>query len=439
MDWQGHALLGLRAAQGLPQWEIDALQTSMAPEEIRQPFMPPITSVREKLGAYCLILDWIYQPEYARYTRHADGQWIPHGPVKNAGGGISVAGNNELIEQLMGQLIVDLRTSQWDEAVRHAGVLAHFLQEPFTPGHSYDNALFSLFFPDPNPQRHISLHKFFDCASGDYPPPTAKLVGRSSKEAAFYLFNYIQWGIRSAAATVPLVVAAAYRGGSDPQQSEPIRKALLNKQSEMAASVTANAWHTAFCIAFEHFEDDELLSLENCDLLSVPPYFWHPSHYDFMQPGCLVNSKNGQRCSIEVWDKAPNGAVIKKIFQQGFGIYGHCGVKFFLNDLFSKIRFKLGMAACYLHGQSEFSKLNFTVEIDDKENTVYSEDIEYTAKKRVYSVDLYANEPLREIELDISGAKTLIFSSRATPHLTQEGEMLFDVPDLAIIDPILIP
>ena len=75
MDWEGHAILGLRAAQGLPQWEIDTLQPDMSPEEIGKVYMPPITNVREKLGAYCLILDWIYQSEYASYARRPDGSW----------------------------------------------------------------------------------------------------------------------------------------------------------------------------------------------------------------------------------------------------------------------------------------------------------------------------------------------------------------------------
>ena len=123
MDWEGHAILGLRAAQGLPQWEIDTLKPDMSPAEIGKVFMPPITNVREKLGAYCLILDWIYQKEYASYARRSDGSWIPHHPVSAPGGSPSEQGNNAFITALLEQLIADLRKGEWEEAVRHAGAL----------------------------------------------------------------------------------------------------------------------------------------------------------------------------------------------------------------------------------------------------------------------------------------------------------------------------
>lgn len=70
MEWTGHALLGLRTAEGLPEWEINLLKiTDMSDESIRRAFMPEIRNIREKLGAYCLILDWVYQEEFAHYAR----------------------------------------------------------------------------------------------------------------------------------------------------------------------------------------------------------------------------------------------------------------------------------------------------------------------------------------------------------------------------------
>ena len=99
MDWEGHAILGLRAAQGLPQWEIDTLQPDMSPEEIGKVYMPPITNVREKLGSYCLILDWIYQSEYASYARRPDGSWIPHHPVYGPRGLLRKRGTTPLLRR----------------------------------------------------------------------------------------------------------------------------------------------------------------------------------------------------------------------------------------------------------------------------------------------------------------------------------------------------
>ncbi len=439
LEWQGHALLGLRAAQGMPSWELDLIRPDMSPETIGKPFMPEIRSVADKLGAYCLILDWIYQPGFDRYCRQENGRWIPHGPAAEdftGQGALSMTANHILIETLMNAMIAELRAGNWEEAVCRAGVLGHFLQEPFTPGHAMDNMLFEEIFPDPDPTRHIRLHHYFDCASGDFPPPKPRLMGRTVPEAALYLFNEIRSGIAEGKKMVGPVVEAAYRG-KDMKDSEAVRKALLCKQSERAAFATVSAWHTAFCIAFDRFDPAETEPLHACDLVGLNPFFWHPSHYTHLLPDCLVC--RGRKVPIEVWDKGENGELTGRKFAHGFGMYGHGGAKFYVNGIFSEIRFKLGMPSGYTDGQDCHTRLHFAVETDDRENKLFSEDIEYEAKKRVFEVELGAREPLREVRADIAGAKTLILSSRAIPYTDEKGETRYSVPDLAIIDPVLIP
>ena len=89
-------------------------------------------------------------------------------------------------------------------------------------------------------------------------------------------------------------------------------------------------------------------------------------------------------------------------------------------------------------GQDEHTLLHFTIETDDKENTLYSEDIEYEASARPLEVTLHAFEPVREYCVDIRGAKTLIISSRCTPYINDQGVTVYSCPDLAILDPELI-
>ena len=432
LEYQGHSLLGLRAAEGLPQWEIDLLNPDMSEKEIGQAIMPPIHTVREKLGAYCLILDWIYQEEYAHYCRLENGKWIPHGPVKGASGGISESGNLSMIQQLLQAMIDELKASSWEEAVRRAGALGHFLQEPFTPGHSTDNRMIQEFFPDPNPQRHWRLHHCFDSASGDYPPPEPRLMGTTPEEAAFRIFDCIKKGIVSGRAMIAPVVDAAYRG-STLLENRKIFQALLCKQSQKAAYITACAWHTAFCIAFDRFEEEEKMACQTCDLSTLTPYYMHPSHYVHITPGHLVSS-DGWLMDLDVWDEKKNSIR----FEKGIGIYGHSGYKYFVNGLFSRFRFKLGMPSRKLAGQDEHTLLHFTIETDDKENTLYSEDIEYEASARPLEVTLHAFEPVREYCVDIRGAKTLIISSRCTPYINDQGVTVYSCPDLAILDPELI-
>ena len=431
MEWQGHALLGLRAAEGLPEWELSMLKPDMSPQGIGQPFMPPITNVAEKLGAFCLILDWIYQPEFAPYARQADGSWVPHHPV-TAGGTVSETGNNALIADMLQKMIDELRAGRWEEAVRRAGALGHFLQEPFTPGHSTPNALFEEIFPDPNPLRHWRLHYCFDSASGDFPPPVPELMGTTAKEAAFRIFNFVKQGIRSGRALIGPVVMAAYRGKTIGENAH-VYKALLRRQSEMSSFITCCAWHTAFCIAFDRFDENEAERLRSFDLVSAEPYYMHPSKYLHIVPDKLADEE-GRLLPIDVWDE--NGSEVR--FGHGFGMFGHSGYKYFINGNFSRLRFKLGMPSRIVKLQNEHTDLRFSVEVAKGENTSTSEDIEYGADARVLEVRLRAGEPVREYDVDISGADTLILSSRSIPWTTERGEVRYATADLAVIDPVLI-
>ena len=78
------------------------------------------------------------------------------------------------------------------------------------------------------------------------------------------------------------------------------------------------------------------------------------------------------------------------------------------------------------------------MEVAKGENTSTSEDIEYNADSRPLEVRLRAGEPVREYDVDITGADTLILSSRSIPYTTERGEVCYATADLAVIDPVLI-
>jgi len=428
MDWNGHALLGRQAALGLSDEELFRLVPAPDSPTPAKRLAPEFRTRAERLGAMCLILDWIYQPEFAAFCRRADGGWIPHTPVgfggHAAGDGVfSEAANVGLVTELLAALVDALRRGDPGEAELRAGVLGHFLQEPFTPGHSMDNRLFPELFPDPDPSRHIRLHHAFDSASGDYPPPEPRVLGNSIDEAALRLWYGIRKGIHSGRALVGAVIAETYRGAD-----KRVLQNLLLEQSRLAAQTTADAWRTACAIAV----GEASTAGEVLPLTEVPPYFWHASEYVEMLPGALV--RNGRKIPIEVYR---DGDGVEPV-AAGFGFFGHSGAKYYLgNGVFSRFRCRVGLAANQTAGQNEHTDVQFAVELDATENLVYSEDIEYRAR-RVCQLLLRIGEPPRPVEVMLDGARTLILSCRATPWTDAAGVVRFAIPHLAICEPELI-
>ena len=424
MEWQGHALLGLRAAEGLPDWEIEKLaSTSMSAEAIGRAYMPAIRTVREKLGAYCQILDWIYQKEFERYARMPDGRWVPHTPLKGNDGSFSFAANTALIANLMNHLIRELRAGNWDEAICWAGALGHFVQEPFTPGHAFSNLLFHALFPDPNSNRNIKLHSGFDSAGGAFPPPRPMLLGQTIPEAANRIFSEMFKGLNKGYQFIEPVIQSVYRGEPKSRQQE-----ILMGQSQLAAQATVSAWHTAFCIAFDRFDEAESKNLDGLPLTTLPYYGSHLNRNEILSIGYVTDDQD-QKVPMTVF--TPEG---ERTFTDGFSMYGHGAVKYFLNGAYSRFRFGLALPSRVLRGQDEHTLLDFTVETDDKENLVYSEDILYHGNV-VLRETVPAGFALKWFELDIKDAISLIISSRAAPWTDEYGVVCFTVPDIVIVEP----
>ena len=197
--------------------------------------------------------------------------------------------------------------------------------------------------------------------------------------------------------------------------------------------ITCCAWHTAFCIAFDRFDEKELERLRTFDLVSAVPYYMHPSKYVHIVPDKLADEE-GRLIPIDVWGE--NRSEVR--FGRGFGMFGHSGYKYYLNGNFSRLKFKLGMPSRILKLQNGHTDLRFSVEVAKGENSSSSEDIEYGADSRPLEVRLRAGEPVREYDVDISGADTLILSSRSIPYTKDNGEVCYATADLAVIAPVLL-
>jgi len=437
--WAGHALLGRIAYETLPRWEKDLIKPDMSAEGLGKPYIPDIVkTIGDKTGYMCAMLDLIYNEECRPYATLPDGRWIPHTPP-DAEWQSSVGSRNPrspvastaIVELLMTRMVRAIRADNWEDAIRHGGALAHHLQEPFTPGHAVDNAIFQELFPDPDSSRHVRLHHIFDNASGHFEPRPPDLMGTTIAEAAFRLVVEIDWGIREGKKLIRPVIDSFYEGQPNSRRAE-----LLAGQSQWASYVTACAWHTAICIGLDRFDPGETERLETLPLTQMLPYFWHACEYAEIVPNCLVEEK--RKIPIHVWSRTPGGKRTDELVEDGFGMGGHMGAKFYVNgDVYRRFQCRVGLPSRQTEGQTEHTACSFFVEIDSDVNTVYSEDIEYNART-LDSFALIPGEPVRDVDVDITGARSLILRAQSTSYIDAEtGQVRFSVPHVAVCEPVL--
>jgi len=439
MDGHGHTGIGLAAFDSLPEWERRAIEPDMSPEALNRPyFSRPIRTVRDKVGFLCLMMDLVYNEECRPYATLPDGRWIPHSPPDADGFSSSGSGNKpcpatsaSITELLLQRMVGAIHDGDWEEGIRHGGALAHYLQEPFTPGHAVPNDLFDELFPSPDPEQHVRVHHAMDSVGDAFDAVQPCLMGTTIPEAAFRLQIELDRGIFESKRLLRPVLNSVHR-----EEPPGVRRALLRENAQRAVFVTASAWHTAICIALECFEQQEVAGLATVDLTQMTPYFWHHCQYVSLVPGRLV--RDGREVPIQVWSAGGEGKREETV-ENGFGMGGHMGTKFFINgDCYPRFRCRAGLPSQHTEGQTEFTDTRFFVEIDTERNTVYSENIEYRAA-RIVEEELHPGEPVREIEADLRGARTLILATQTRPHTEPEtGRVKFSIPHVAVCEPVLL-
>ena len=120
---------------------------------------------------------------------------------------------------------------------------------------------------------------------------------------------------------------------------------------------------------------------------------------------------------------------------KGYGLRGYSGMKFFLNQVFDRLDFTLGMADDP-GSFDEHIQVRFTVAYDKGWNSCFSEDMDYGGEI-LYEQMLGPGEQPRKISLSLPDAGTLIFAAKAVPYVNDTGKETFAVPHLAILEPIL--
>jgi len=255
-------------------------------------------------------------------------------------------------------------------------------------------------------------------------------MGLSVPEAAFRLMVEIQKGMKEGKKLIMPIIMSVYQ-----EFPENVQKAMLAEQSRKASFTTACAWHTAISIAKGRFEQNEIERLSKIKLTEMLPYFWHSCDYVEMLSGRLVEKQ--RKIPIYVRARNENGSVSEKLIEDGFGMGGHMGAKFFVNgNVYRNFSCQAGLASRHKEGQDEHTNTVFTVEIDTNENMVYSEDMEYKAK-RIFEIKLIPGEPVKTVNVDITGAKTLLLCTRCLPYKDAQGRPAFSIPHVAICNPEL--
>ncbi len=419
-SWDSHALLGIQAVRTLPDWELEQLSYPAAGPELA--LLPVCESGAEQLAASCLMMDWAYDPDYRSYTL------LPHMLPDRDGKGAFFSGNSpspektaEIIEKQMNICIRALRSGDKLDFTRSAGILGHFLQDITAPTHTITPIMLRELFPDPQAGR---LGKLSGCylVADDLALSAPFLAGISVKEAAFHLTNDAFWAVTRARHLLPELMAAVYR-----RDSGSCRE-ILRPPAKDAAELTARAWHTIFCLAHEACPEKEAAALSPFPLSRVFPAYHHPDLY--AQSGPDVFCFDEKRVPMDIM--TPGGS---RRFQSGFGMTGHSGMKFYLNRAFSKVEFVLGMADRESSLKSHID-LDFSVETAADWNDVFSEDMFFEAERRS-ECRIGPGEMPRRFSVDIREAGTLIFASRATPYRNAAGAIDFDIPDIAVLDPVL--
>lgn len=421
--WNSHAQIGRIALRALPEWELNLLHFPPSGPELK--FFPACSSGAEQLAASCLIMDWVYDPVFRPYGVQPCGMQLPHMLPDDAGKGAFFSGNPpspgkfaELLTWQMERTLQALREKKWLEFFRFAGVLGHFLQDVTAPTHTVTPALLRSLFPDPVPGHLAGLGGCCYRIAEDITIEPARLAGRNIPHAVFRITQEAFAAAERARKLLPQLLKHAY--GNEPEKCSELLKGPVRD----AARLTADVWHTLFSI-----EAGRCGGLpDSMPLTDLAPLYHHPDLYAYAGPG--VFCRNGGLVPLDVI--AAGGPAR---YERGFGMTGYSGMKFFLNGIFHRLDFSLGMAD-WPDSRNERIDLDFTVETAPGWNTVFSEDMEYGTQP-VLKIHLGPGETVRTFQADITGAGTLVLACRAKPYRTETGSVSFAIPHIAVLNPML--
>ena len=423
MEWTSHALLGKIAVRSLPLWCKEWLNFPPAGNELRK--FPPCQNGMDQLAASCLLMDWVYEPEFWKYGSQSNGRQLPHMLPDADGCGAYFSGNApdpgkfaEILTGLMQRTLQALKSGNHLEFTRWGGILGHFLQDITAPTHTISGMMLRTLFPDPAPDRVKSLGHYCYLIDDSVEISVPVCLGSSISQAVFNLTQSAFAAADRARSLIPALIPAAYE-----EDREQCRK-ILRTPVANAVQMTVDAWYTSFCIA----SDVSCPRPQELPLTQLSPLYHHPDAYAYSGPDVFCLNQKKTPLTV-ITEQGP------QTFEHGFGMSGYSGMKFFLNGVFDRLDFDLALADI---PDSEDPRLmiRFTIETDHGWNNIFSEDMEYGSKE-ILCHHIAPGDTIKHFTADISGAGTLIISAKAVTYQDEHGCTQFATTHIAVLNPIL--
>lgn len=417
--WESHALLGRMAVQALPPWAQEELKNKR-PSGEELSLLPECNTLLDQLAASCLMMDWAYDERFNSYGKQADTQPIPHMLPDHSGKGAFFSGNApdpgkfaQILTGLMEKTLHAYRAENYLDFTRYGGIMGHFLQDVTAPTHTLTPALTRALFPDPVPGRLKGMGSMCYRIAEKIAMEEAECFP-DIPQAVFSLTNKAFQAADRARYLLGELLHRAYAG--DHAGCEE----LLTGPARDAAMLTAEAFLTVLSIARNKPGSAEISPLP---LTKLSPLYHHPDLYAYAPPG--VYCENGLLLPMTLLSAEGN-----RPCEDGLGMKGHSGMKFFLNKVFHTLEFTLGLAP-FPESMDPRMGLEFTVETSPDWDPTFSEDMHYGTTP-LLTIPLKAGAAPCRYTVDLGDCTTLVLACKAAPYRTEEGGIDFIIPHLGI-------
>ena len=438
-----HHRMAEASYQALPEWQRAWWDFSLANWEGLPCFArESFPSREEKIAAYCLTPDamgW----EWPRQRKHLyrplllfHEKLIPHGPPDRDFNPVwvSFTGHDQVnhlsvLRYYTEKFVSALVAGKFDRSAVFAGILGHIVQDSCFPSHALPNGWVSEFCPGPpGLSRHV--HQQIDCASVTPPRCRPRLLGTSGREIAFRLWAILEGQIRWCGQNACQVVDAVYEG------DEGRLAALLQPACNTAVEAVAGLWHSGICAAAGRIDDGEKADLETVCLLHLIPYFVHPGgDYDVRIPGSH-SVVNGSREPLFIDDGRRGPNAVRQV-QRGLGLTSFVSLKYLVDcQVHRRFTCQAGLSPVYRDGQTENTRVHFTVETDRNVNRMVALDLNYGTTTTVYEGTLGPGEVL-DVDASLEHAATLIIGALAEPE-DKGGCLEYPFPHVVVAEPTLL-
>lgn len=240
---RNHRIISKQAYNLLPEWETDLLSVygdSIVNTYCLYPDMYRRKEFREALKPY---IEIPYIKSDAIF-HHADE--ILSGDTM---GNILTFDNNPdfyILTYFMEKSIELLKANEIQEAARHMGTLAHYIEDYCCPVHVVNNALLAQLLPPPSKLKRFRVHgvegpEMENLIISDY---SVEKLGKTLFEAVNNIIPRLnEMQLNSRAQAVPIIMGT-YE--DDFNKSDNAR----NNSAEPAVKLLADIWNTIFCLAW---------------------------------------------------------------------------------------------------------------------------------------------------------------------------------------------